>query len=103
MFCMRRLSPETVPRILAGSAWPNEFDRYEDLLIIGRRFGRSVRFIDPAGSSSLAATITELARDRPGIKLSELCSLLNLDREVAIKLAEAVVATERVDITFDAT
>ena len=102
IFCMRRLGSETVSSILAGSAWPDEFDRYESLLDIGRRSGRSVRFVDPLGSSSLAATITDLARDRPGIKLSELCTLLNLEREVALELAKAVVAAEHVEITFDA-
>jgi hypothetical protein len=102
VFCMRRLGAETVSGILARSVWPDEFDKYENLLVIGRRFGRSVRFVDPRGSSSLAATLADLARDRPGIKLSELCTLLNLERKVAEELAHAVVAAEHVDITFDA-
>ncbi len=103
IFCLRRLGPDTVSNILAASAWPDEFDKYENLLLVGRRAGRSVRFLDPLGSSSLALTMADLARDRPGITLSELCTLLNLERDVAMELAQAVVAEQHVEITFDTT
>jgi hypothetical protein len=101
IFCMRRLDVPRVSRIVDGGVWPGEFDRYESLLRIGKDFGRAVRFVDPVGSSSLYATTADLARERPGITLSELCSLLNIDRAVAEKVARTVVANERLEISFD--
>jgi hypothetical protein len=63
VYCMRRLSPTALAAAVRGQ-WPPDFDRYESLLEIGRRAGRSVRFIEPLARSSLRATMADLARDR---------------------------------------
>ena len=98
VYCMRRLSPSELAGAVRGQ-WPPDFDRYESMLEIGRTAGRSVRFIDPLGSSSLRATMADLARDRPGMALSELGALLNLDREVAGQIAVSVM--EESDVVID--
>ncbi|MBK7579808.1 MAG: hypothetical protein IPI67_06320 [Myxococcales bacterium] len=101
VFCMLRLAPETLADIARNGTWPPDFDRYEALLQLGRRAGRSVRFIDPLGSSSLRATIGDLARARPGIPLTELASLLNLDLESARRIALSVAEEESLSIGMD--
>lgn len=100
-YILRRLDGATAGRIAAENVWPTDFDRYETLLEIGRAAGRSVRFFDVAGTS-LLFTITDLARERPGIAVSDLASLLNLDPAVVADLARQVVETAGVTITFDA-
>src|SRR5437763_16691532 len=74
-------------------------DWYERLLEIGREAGRAWRFAEPM-DSSLQFTVTDLARERPGIRVSELASLLNLDPAMANNLARRAVETEEVSITF---
>lgn len=101
LFIFRRLSHPTAERIIQDNDWPTDFDRYETLLEIGRAAGRSVRFFD-VSDSPLLDTVMDLARERPGICVSELASLLNLDPNIAGELARQVVNMAEVKITFDA-
>jgi hypothetical protein len=91
VYCMRRLSAAGLEDVVQGRHWPPDFDHYESLLEIGRRAGRSVRFIEPLTSGSLRATMTDLARDRPGVALSAIAAVLNLDLEVAEQIAVDVM------------
>jgi hypothetical protein len=91
VYILRRLDRPTAERIILENVWPSDFDRYETLLAIGRAAGHSVRFFDVA-DSPLLHTIADLAKERPGIRVSELASLLNLDQAVAADLARQVVA-----------
>ena len=99
LFILRRLDEESTARLLRDDIWPHDFDRYETLLEIGRAAGHSVRFFDVA-DSPLLHTVADLAKERPGIGVSELASLLNLDPVVAAELA-CQVASESVRVTFD--
>jgi hypothetical protein len=101
VFCLHRLRPREVQDILERGKWPTDFDQYETLLELGLRAGHKVSFVDPIGDSSLTWTIKDLARARPGIRLSELRRLLNLDAPTARVLAEQVRLTTDVDIEFD--
>ena len=58
--------------------------------------------MDPS-LSTIPWTIARLARETPGIHISELAELLNLDVAVAVKFAEQVVKEKGVIITFDKT
>jgi hypothetical protein len=100
IFILRRLEPPADALLLRDNVWPPDFERYEALLEIGRDYGRAVRFVEPE-NSSLAWTIADLAKERPGIAVSRLALLLNLTAETAAKLARKVVDSEGVDITFD--
>ncbi len=100
LFILRRLDPATTELLARDGVWPSDFDRYETLLEIGRAAGHSVRFCDVA-DSPLLHTVADLAKERPGICVSELASLLNLDPTVAADLARQV-ESESVRITFDA-
>lgn len=100
VYILRRLDEATADRITTENVWPPDFDRYETLLEIGRAAGRWARFVD-VNDSPLLVTITDLARERPGIRVSELASLLNLDPTVAGELARQVVETAGATITFD--
>ena len=91
LFILRRLDPATAERVIRDAVWPQDFDRYETLLEIGREAGHSVRFADVA-DSPLMHTIADLAKERPGIRVSELASLLNLNPPVAAELARRVVS-----------
>ena len=100
LFILRRLDPAAKERLLHDGVWLPDFDKYETLLEIGRAAGHSVRYFDVA-DSPLLHTVSDLAKARPGIKVSELASLLNIDPAVACDLARQVESpSER--ITFDA-
>jgi hypothetical protein len=90
IFCMRRLGARELEAITRDDSWPSDFDRYETLLRIGRDAGRAVRYFDPLRDSCLDVVISELARERPGIRIDELASLLNIDavttREIVDRL-----------------
>jgi len=101
VFCLRRLDDADVRNLLETDAWPLYFDTYESLLQLGRGAGRIVRFVDPEGAVALRATVTELARARPGIRVSELASLLNLDIGVARALAQRAIRDDSVAIELD--
>ena len=100
VFCMRRLDQNETRAIEDEDRWPSDFDSYESLLQLGLDAGRSVRFIDPE-NSSLGATIADLARARPRIRVSELATLLNLNGTLASRLARRAANEEGVEITFD--
>ncbi len=101
VFCMRRLGEGEAASIRSGRGWPKDFDRYEGLLEMGLSAGRSVRFADPM-RSSLPWTIRDLAAAQPGIRVSTLARLLNLDPETAHALARVVARREGAVIEFDA-
>jgi hypothetical protein len=100
IFCFHRLSPSEAAMLSKGS-WPTYFDQYETLLQIGLAAGKSVRFLDPINDSSLKDTIVDLARQRPDIRVSELATLLNLDAQTAITLAQQAKGEDKVKIEFD--
>ncbi len=100
VFIMRRLGTDEVENVKEHGQWPREFDQYETLLEIGRNAGRSVRFADPLGSS-LVWTVRELAKARPGIKLSELAPLLNVSADLVEALAGKASEDEPLDIVYD--
>lgn len=88
---LRRLDAGEAGLLLGEGTWPPDFDRFETLLEIGRDAGHKVRFPDVL-DSPLLHTIADLARERPGIRVSELASLLNLEPAVAGELAQHVVS-----------
>lgn len=100
VYCLRRLGDEEVRSLKNEGTWPSDFDTYEALLRLGRDSGRRVVFADPY-ESSLTTTIADLASARPGISVSAIASLLNLEMEMASALARRVVVDQRVSIGFD--
>ena len=100
LFCLRRLDEGELRTIEEQDRWPEAFDRYERLLELGREAGRSVRYVDPLDGSH-GDTIADLARARPGIRVSELARLLNLEDDVAAELARRAVAKDELSISFD--
>lgn len=100
VFCMLRLDARQLRELVAQKQWPRDFDSYETLLRVGFERGRQVRFADPM-ASSMNATIADLARARPGIALSEVARLLNLDLTTATEMARKAVERDGVRITFD--
>jgi len=101
VICLRRLSAVETESLLDRDAWPTDFDTYESLLRLARDAGRSVRFLEPETSASLRWTVVDLAKARPGIRISELAALLNLDMDVASALAKRAIREDRVVIQFD--
>ena len=97
LFILRRLDQAASDQLLRDGVWPAEFDQYEKLLKIGREAGHAVRFFDVA-DSPLLHTVADLARERPGIRVSELAALLNLDLGVACDLARQAI--ERAGVTI---
>jgi len=81
--------------------WPADFDSYESLLRLGCDAGKAVRFVNPEEASSLRSTIADVAKARPGIQVSELCTLLNLEPDTARTLAERAVREDGVAIQLD--
>jgi hypothetical protein len=103
VLCLRRLTLEAADRLLKEDVWPSDFNRYATLLRLGKEAGRIggwIEGMDPS-LSSIPWTIARLARETPGIHVSELAELLNLDLSVATRFAEGVVREKGVRITFE--
>ena len=98
VFCLRRLSEAEAERVLSGGPWPTDFHRYERLIRLGISAGIVFRFVDPMDTRR---TIADLARERPGIRVSELAELVALKVEVAAIVAREAVLLEGVEISFD--
>ena len=99
LYCLKRMDESTLSNIITNNQWPTIFNKYETLLRIGFEAGRSVRFIEPH-ESSLQWTITNLAKDRPGIHVSEIAQLLNLNLELATSLSIRAKNNDNVQINF---
>jgi hypothetical protein len=100
VFIMKRIGSVEVKSIEENNLWPADFDRYEALLEIGNAAGCAVTYADPL-DSSLVWTVGDLAKARPGIRVSELASLLGVSIELAEALAQKASKTEPFDIAFD--
>lgn len=98
VYCLRRMREADAQSVIAGGAWPTDFHRYETLLRLGIEAGNVFRFFDPMDTRW---TIADLARERPGIRVSELAKLVALDVEVAAMVAREAVLLDGVEITFD--
>ncbi|MEO8530351.1 MAG: hypothetical protein ABI459_03955 [Deltaproteobacteria bacterium] len=81
---------------------PPDILTYRGLLAAARNTGECVGYVDPLHSWEIPAAIQDLARETPGIALSEIVDLLPIDRHVAHKHAVKVMAEHGVNITFDA-
>ena len=57
--------------------------------------------MDPMSSGALNGIFQDLAEARPGIRVSELATLLNLDLELASALARKIAQETGVIIEFD--
>lgn len=84
-FHLLKLNQKQAENIYKYNIWPKDFDDYENLLILSRNAGHSVRFVDPV-NSSMVFTIKELVKNRPSISLNEISELLNVDLETAIEI-----------------
>jgi hypothetical protein len=96
-----RFDDGEVKAFVENNLWPSDFDSYEALLRLGLEADRSVRFVEPEQARSLRWTIGDLARARPGIRVSELAELLNLEIETARVLARRAVREDGAVIEFD--
>ena len=101
VFCLRRLDTDEVNALMQDNVWPADFDRYESLLRLSRDAGAMFRFVDPGQAASLRWTIADLAKARPGIRVSELARLLNLEPDTARMLAERAIREDGVVIQLD--
>lgn len=97
--CFKRISIDEAEKIQTSDTWPGYFKTYEELLLIGKNNGRSVRFVDPM-DSSMIYTIADLAKEKPGITVSEIASLLSLDKELAEDMCRKAMEQENVQIKF---
>lgn len=100
IFIMFRINEVQANQILNDSIWPSIFDKYEYLLKIGKEAGKSVRFFNPL-DSSLCYTIEDLAIEQPGIKLSYLADLLNIDIDTALIIGKTIVKSKKVNIKLN--
>lgn len=101
VFCLRRLDAGEVNELLQNNVWPPDFDSYESLLRLGYDAGVTFEFANPEQASSLRWTIVDLAKAKPGIRVAELASLLNLEPDRARILAERAIRDDGVAIQLD--
>jgi hypothetical protein len=101
VFCLRRLADDERTALIDSDIWPRDFDSYEVLLRLALKAGKRVRFAEPEQAKSLRWTICDLAKARPGIRVSELAVLLNLELDMANLLAKRAVREDGVVIEFD--
>jgi hypothetical protein len=98
VYCLRRMTDAEAEVVISGGPWPTDFHPYEDLIRLGIAAGVVFHFLD---SMDTRWTIADLARQRPGIRVSEIAKLVALDPETAATVARRVVLLHGVDITFD--
>ena len=91
VFVLRRLTTAELTGIVEANRWPTYLDKYETLLRLGHAAGHVAIFADPVGDSSLAWTMNDLARERPGITVQELAELLALDPGTAAIIADQAI------------
>lgn len=101
VFCLRKLDVQQRAAIENDDQWPSDFDNYEQLLELGLKAGHSVRFVDPLEAGSQSWTVEDLARARPGIRVTEIARLLNLEPRIASLLAKRVARATGVSIEVD--
>ncbi len=101
VYCLFKIDNLMMDDLIINDRWPSIFDNYEDLLRIGLEAGKSVRFFEPLNSRSLRWTISDIANNRPGISISEIAKLLNLELDLAEEIARTVVQEDDVRISFD--
>lgn len=97
--CFKRITKNKAHEIQISNTWPNDFKTYEELLLIGKQHGCSVRFVDPM-DSSMIYTIADLAKERPGISVSEIAMLLSVEKELAEDLCKKAEQQEGAQIKF---
>lgn len=97
---LKRLSFQEGQGILNEHRWPAEFDKFENLLRLGHERGHRWKYTGPLDPAVLWTAI-DLARERPGIRISELAELLHLDNSKMCQLAEQASREEGVVIGFD--
>jgi len=78
VFCLFRLTQLEREAIVNADRWPAIFDQYEDVKLFGLKTGGHAPFSD-SGYLPLVWTITRLAEEHPGIKVSEIAAMLNLN------------------------
>ncbi len=103
ILCLHRLTPGEADRLLKENKWPSDFDKYAKLLRLGKEAGRIggwIEGMDPT-LSTIPWTIACLARESPGIHVSEIAELLNLNILVAKRFSEQVVKEKGLMITLD--
>jgi hypothetical protein len=92
--CLKRLETIEAETIIQNDEWPKSFETLEELLTIGRDNNRSVLFIDPS-DSSLAYCAEDLLKTRPDISVSEIASLLNIDKSLAAQIYNKVSSAKK--------
>ncbi len=85
-FFMKRLTDVEVKKAKAGQ-WPELFQRYEEVLSVGRTTSNPPRFLDPM-AASLIWTAEDLLRERPDIRPDEIAHILGLSDKHAKRLVE---------------
>lgn len=103
VFFLKRLSLEEGEQLFEEEQWPGDFDKFETLLRLGRERGHRWTVVDPLDplDFSLSGTAADLARERPGIRVSELAELFNLDIPVTKIIAKKAEHEEGVVIDFE--
>jgi len=99
VFCLKRMCEADARSVMAGGPWPTDFHRYETLIRHAIATDNVFHFLDPMDRRP---TIAGLARERPGIPVSELAELVALEVEIAAIVAREAVRLDGVEITFDA-
>ena len=83
-FFLKRITAEELAQSQTGK-WPDQFQTYEQVLVMGRELSTPPRFLDPM-AGSLQWAVEDLVRDRPSIEPAEVGNLLGVSNKHAAKL-----------------
>ncbi len=100
VYVVRRMSADEARDRAERGVWPPGLNSYAFLLEFGGA-NVHVTFVD-LGDSTLVETATRLARERPGLGLTELAALLDLQPADARRVAAEAIARAGVDIDLRA-
>lgn len=85
----KRIDASVAGNIIKKNQWPDQFQTFEELLILGKNNNCSVQFLDPFSPSLLWAA-EDLKKERPDISFEEIASLLNVDVDHAQNLCKKI-------------
>jgi hypothetical protein len=97
VFCLNRLTNAARTEIVTAGQWPAIFDRYDDVKLFGLKTGGRLHSGD-SDYSPLVWIITRLAKNHPGIRVSEIADILVLEMSFAQSLCELAQRSFDVEI-----
>lgn len=100
IYCIKKVNDKEYFEIVQYNKWPNDFDFYSTLLLLGKKFNYVFKYFDPLNSKELYYTIIDIANVQTNIRLSKLYIYFNEDFEIIKEISKRAIENEKVIINL---